>query len=225
MGKRRIGEVGNRRRVIRSIGVLVWGLTLFLAAAPANAHRVTVFAWVDGHTVHVQSKFAGGKRVKGGKITVLDLKGNILHKGTTNEQGEFSFKIPKPTALRIVLNAGMGHRAEWTVPLEEIQGAGSTAGEGKTPLRAQVKTPDPRKRPAVLSGSVDPEEIQRAVERAMDKKLQQVMRLLSEERDRGVSLSDVMGGIGYILGLMGVAAWAHNRRRASKVEEERVRPV
>jgi nickel transport protein len=88
---------------------------------PVDAHRVNLFAWVEGDTVYVESKFSGGKKVKTGKIIVTDLEGSELLTGTTSENGEFSFKVPKKTELKIVLVAGTGHRAEWTIPASEIE--------------------------------------------------------------------------------------------------------
>ena len=91
-----------------------------------NAHRVNLFAWVEGNTVFVESKFSSSRRVKGGKIVVTDPEGNELVAGTTNENGEFSFEIPKKIELKIVLVAGTGHRAEWTIPASEIEMPGAS---------------------------------------------------------------------------------------------------
>lgn len=110
---------------------------LSLPIETVDAHGVSVFAWVEGDTVYVESKFSGGKKVKAGKIIVTDLQGTELLKGTTNENGEFSFKVPKKTDLKIVLLAGMAHRAEWTVPLAEIQ------------MPAAAKKPLPPKSPGI----------------------------------------------------------------------------
>ena len=52
---------------------LAISLCLFVlpvAVQSASAHRVNVFAWVDGDTIHVESKFSGGKKVKTGKVVV-----------------------------------------------------------------------------------------------------------------------------------------------------------
>ena len=86
-----------------------------------EAHRVILFAWVENDTVFVESKFNSGKKVKAGKIIVTDLQGNELVKGTTDENGEFSFKVPRKTDLKIALIAGEGHRGEWTLTLAEIE--------------------------------------------------------------------------------------------------------
>ena len=50
----------GRRRSGRSL-FFAAALLLLLAAQPL-AHNVTVFAWVEGDTVHVESKFSGGRR-------------------------------------------------------------------------------------------------------------------------------------------------------------------
>ncbi len=106
----------------KSIFFLLWVICfLFLRIEPADAHRVVVFARVEGDTVYVESKFSGGKRVKAGKIIVTDPQGNELLSGTTDENGEFSFKVPKKSELRIVLMAGTGHRGEWTIAAGEIE--------------------------------------------------------------------------------------------------------
>ena len=81
-------------------------------AGSASAHRVNVFAWVEGDTVYVESKFAGGKKVKAGKIIVVDAKGVERLSGRTNDQGEFSFKVAEPADLIIRIAAGQGHQGE-----------------------------------------------------------------------------------------------------------------
>ena len=117
--------------------LLLVGCLLSLSIEPVDAHGVNLFAWVEGDTVYVESKFSGGKRVKAGKIIVTDPQGTELVKGTTSEEGEFSFKVPKKTDLKIVLLAGAAHRAEWTVSAAELE----------TP--ADRKTPVPEKSPGI----------------------------------------------------------------------------
>jgi hypothetical protein len=116
------------------ICILFWVVGfLWIVSAPVDAHRVNLFAYVEGDTVHVESKFSGGKRVNAGKIIVLDALGTELLTGMTDENGAFSFKVPKQTELKIVLEASTGHRAEWTIAASEIQmpASGKKAESGK----------------------------------------------------------------------------------------------
>ena len=61
------------------------------------------------------------------------------------------------------------------------------------------------------------EAVEKALDRKLDKKLDQKlapgMRMLSDLKDPGPSVSEIFGGIGYILGLFGVAAYIYSRRR------------
>ena len=113
-----------------TFSLLLLVLCLVLWAGPGWAHKVTIFAWVEGDTVHTQSKFSGGKRPKNSTVVVYDMDENLLLEGKTDENGEFSFKIPKRTALKVALKASMGHLAEWTIPVEEITGVAGSIEAG-----------------------------------------------------------------------------------------------
>jgi nickel transport protein len=95
------------------------GVALLFTGA-ALAHRVNVFAWVEGDKVFVECKYPDGTKVNEGVIRVLDSAGKELLNGKTNDKGEFSFKVPKIDDLKIVLEAGMGHRAEWPLSKQDL---------------------------------------------------------------------------------------------------------
>jgi nickel transport protein len=57
------------------------------------------------------------------------------------------------------------------------------------------------------------EDLQLAIEAALDKKLKPIMKMLAESRQSGPSIRDVLGGIGYILGLVGLATFVQYRRK------------
>lgn len=195
-------------------------IILFALAGPAAAHKVMIFAWVNGNTVHTESKFSGGRKVKGGEIKVFGPKGQLILSGKTNDQGEFSFPVPQPTALKIVLNAAMGHRGEWTLSKDEITKAisvdtdspttESATGENTTPA---AETKPTSSRPAATETSLSATEIRQVVEKAMDRKLEPIYRMLAEAREHKPTITDIIGGIGYIIGLVGLAAYMHARRQ------------
>jgi nickel transport protein len=187
---------------------------------PAHAHGVNVFAWVEGDTVYVESKFSGGKKVKAGKIIVTDSQDAELLKGTTNDQGEFSFKIPKKTALKIVLLAGAGHRAEWVIPVSEIDlpdkkelplEEKTAKNEFPASTKSKIK-PNAAENMQPLSGLTE-KELQAVVEEAVEKKLKPVMKILAESQLRGPTVKDIFSGIGYIIGLVGIVAYMHSRKK------------
>jgi nickel transport protein len=187
----------------------------------ASAHKVTVFAWVDGDTIHTQSKFSGGKRVKDGAILVYDAENKLLLEGKTDENGMFSFKIPKKTAFKIVLKAAMGHMAVWKLPAEELRGNESIPSVVPSRMAA------PHDTESVLSGiekkggpsgsskiSLDRSEIEKIINASLDKKLQPITEMLADALNREPGFTEIMGGIGYILGLVGVALYFLNRKKS-----------
>jgi nickel transport protein len=193
--------------------LVVWAIVLgasVVLPGKAGAHRVNVFAWVEGDTVSVECQYPDGTKVHAGVIRVLDPAGKELLNGKTNDQGEFSFKIPQPTALKIVLEAGMGHRAEWNIAADELSGAGKSSGAAAPaaapPTPASEASPQASAAPAPV-GHPLPADIEQAVEKALDKKLAPVLRTLAEMHEQKVRPTDVLGGIGYIIGLVGIAAY------------------
>ena len=209
-------------KLTKTVGaVFLIAVCTLLLAGNAHAHRVSVFAWVQGDTVHVESKFSGGKKVNGGKIVVTDSSGVELLSGKTDNSGEFSFKIPRRTDLKIILEAGMGHRAEWTVPADDMESmaAEEQTPPGKTIAKKELETTDTAQHeqhvsiPDQVPAGADLAEIEAVVEKALDKKLKPVMKMLTESAENGPTIRDIIGGIGYIIGLIGMAAYLRYRKR------------
>ena len=101
--------------------ILFFTLVVFLTLVPkVHAHGVYVFARVEGDRIITESYFGDERKVKNGVIKVYDPSGELLLEGKTDEKGLFSFRIPKETDLKIVLEASMGHRAEYELKAEEL---------------------------------------------------------------------------------------------------------
>lgn len=64
---------------------------------------------------------------------------------------------------------------------------------------------------SAVSGGATPAEIERIVDAALDAKLSPIKRMLAEQAEAGPNLRDIIGGIGWIFGLIGVAAYFRRR--------------
>jgi nickel transport protein len=199
------------------IFIMFW--LLFLPAS-ASAHKVTIFAWVDGDTVHTQSKFSGGKRVKNTPVLVFDPKDVLLLDGKTDKNGMFSFKIPQKTSLKIVLKASMAHMAVWKIPVEALGGTEPKNAAKTDALQDSLKTsPDSVdiETHEQVSGSstvtLGKREIEEIIDASLDKKLAPITEILADSIHRGPGITEIMGGLGYIFGLVGVALYFANRKR------------
>ncbi len=186
----------------------------------ALAHKVTVFAWVEGNTVLGESKFSGGKKAQKAEIIVWDLEGKELLRTKTNEKGEFSFPLPGKTAMRIELIAGMGHKAEWIIPLEDIDDTALAAPSGDTvkPVPEPEEKTDPGQM-TPTAASIDPAQleaiVEKAVTRALNQKITPLTKMVANLEQKGPSINEIIGGIGYIFGLMGVAMYFSSRKKKS----------
>ncbi len=139
-------------------------------------------------------------------IQVFGPEGNKLLEGRTNEKGEFSFDIPQRTDLRIVLNAAMGHKGEYLLKADELGGAFSPKTVAKGPKQAT--------KAAASQVGVSEEKIRAIVEQALDSRLQPIARSIAKMREeKGPGFTEVVGGIGYIIGLMGIVLYFKSRKR------------
>ena len=206
--------------IAKTVAVLLFLLSLPWMVESASAHRINVFAWVEGDTVHVESKFAGGKKIKAGKIIVTDTKGNELLSGRTNDQGEYSFIIPTQTDLKIVLIAGQGHQGEWTIRASEMQQTKSGT-ETDDPVETITQSEDnhtvseipEETKASVVENRMNMNQLEAVIESVLDRKLKPIAKMLADAQHKGATAKDIFGGIGYILGLVGIAAYVHSRKK------------
>ncbi len=92
-----------------------------LLAGAALAHKVTLFAYVEGGKIYTESFFPDGRPVEGGKVLVYDSQEKLLLEGVTDKAGLFGFAIPKVDDLTIVLDATMGHKNSYKLKKAEVE--------------------------------------------------------------------------------------------------------
>lgn len=187
------------RKFILPILIIMW-------VSKGYAHKVNVFAWVEGNRVFCEAYYADGSKVKNGKIEVFKKDGRKLLEGKTDDQGIFSFIVPEKTDLKIVLYAGMGHRAETEIPANELP-------EVKKVIKRRIKK-DVQKESKKELPFISTEEIRKIVEEVMDEKLHPLYKMLAEqEKSERIKFSEVVGGIGYIFGILGIIAFFIRKKR------------
>jgi len=190
-------------------------LILYLASSSASAHKVSIYAYAEDGKVFSEGYFADGSRSRNSRIEVIDAKtGEKLLEGKTGDDGRFSFEIPKAAPLRLILHAGMGHQNDYTLSVEEIREA---LGIKEPPAGAQEpeaegKGAENKTRPAAYG--VSSYDVEKAVEKVMDRKLRPVIRMLLalKENSEKPGITGIIGGIGYIMGLMGIIMYFKSRR-------------
>lgn len=187
-------------------------LALALVAASATgaaAHRLKLFASVAGTEVTGYGFFVGGGRPAGVAIVARDAAGAEIWRGTTGDDGSFAFTVTRPEALTLTLDAGDGHAVTETLSADRF-GAAPAA----TPAPVAVATSTPTDPPAAAR---DDAALAALIAVEVDKSVARQLRPLLEAQaaaEARVRLNDILGGLGWIAGLVGVGLTvAHRRRR------------
>ena len=217
-----------------ALGSFLW-LCLALAAGPAAAHKLQVFAFADGARIEGSVYFAGGARAQGATVKIEDGQGRVLALLTPASDGTFGYVAQAPVDHTIVADSGDGHRAEWRVSAAELAAgfprAASGAALAEAPARPSGPSAPPAQSaaPAASAGAptsiatpiatpiatgpapgLDPA-LESMIERAVARQVRPLREELMAAQDQA-RLHDILGGIGYILGLTGIALWWRARR-------------
>ena len=195
----------------------------FLSVTNAFAHKVSIFAWVENGTINTESYFPDGKVVQNGTISVFDSNKRLLLTGGTDSEGMFSFPVPKRDDLTIILDASMGHRATYRLSQEELGESVTTAAgeEDASPPKTDdvedivPETTGPKQMFAAQGdGTITLEDMRRIVREEVSNQLGPISASLNRlHREDRVSIGDVLAGIGYIVGLMGLAMFIYSKRK------------
>lgn len=212
-------------------------LCLCLFSLPAQGHALHVFAWLENDQILVQADFGQGRPANAAAITVYDStdRKELAH-GKTNAQGRFTFTVPavirQGHGLTIVANAGQGHAGEWTMDASELYAAASlTAGFDEAAIRARqegLETPDHVHVQTIPSGNVavtqaptangqthntSHEQIRNIVSEALELKLAPIRQEIAAQSSSGPTFGEIIGGIGWIIGLVGIGFYFKSRKR------------
>ncbi len=193
--------------------IIVLAAALILILAPqAAAHRVNVFAFVDGAEIQVECGFNRGAPVKGGEVKVLTEPGGaVLLSGQTDAKGIFRFPVPEGArgsgGLLIRVNAGEGHQGEWLISAGALAQK-SAPGGVLPPASSSPSTPGKEAK----SLSLSPGELEEIINAALERKIAPLREMLAEQYRAGPSWREIIGGIGWLVGLAGLAAYFRSRR-------------
>nr|WP_242470868.1 hypothetical protein [Thiocystis violacea] len=208
-----------------------------MTAMPALAHKLKVFAFAEGERIQGSAYFAGGAKATGASILIQDADGHPLASLSPDGDGRFSYRALASIEHVVIARSDDGHRAEWRIAAADLAGAfpvvdrpaeasPPTSGTPDSSVRATSESADQR-------GSEDkPTRSLQSGDRALDPALvlfieEAVARQVRPLREQLVAIDDrirfqdVLGGIGYILGLTGLALWWRCRRTGRRTDRPR----
>ena len=158
---------------------------IFMLAIPFStfAHKVNLFCYSEHDTVHGEAFFSQGSPVKHSVIEVYDQDTDALVGTTkTDDKGMFSLPVREITNIRVVLNAGMGHRTEYLL----------TRARTEDSAVAQIRE-DPVQAP------LDYHKIAEIVQQEL-RPLHDDLRRLQQQQSRP-DAGTIVGGLGWVVGI------------------------
>lgn len=179
-------------------------IVLVLTAAPAVAHKLKLFAAVDGSAIGGTAYYSGGGRSVGVIVRVFGPDGAPLGQAVTDDEGRFRVAVAGAFDHHLVVESGDGHRAEVVIPAAALAGGpvpGPAMPTGAALPAAALPTPP--------AGTCPTAEIERLVAQGVASQVIPLREALDRYEDR-VRIADVLGGLGAILGLFGL--WSLFRR-------------
>ncbi len=144
------------------------------------AHGIHVTATVDGRVIRGTASYHGDTPVRGATVRALDPANEEIGKTTTDEQGQFNLEATYRCDHRLLVDTGDGHGGELLVTASQLP--------ADLPSRDGV--------PPTTATEADLETIQRKLDE---------LALQLQKYEQTVRKRDILGGIGFIFGIAGVA--------------------
>lgn len=173
---------------------------ILIASGAALGHRLNVFAWIEGGQVVTRCNFGSKRPAVNAEVKALASEsGDLLAQGMTNEKGEFAFPLPEKITggIKIEASGGQGHKGVWILDPPPSR---SPAGEGS---EASALPQAPASLPAAVSPSA-PAVTRAELESALSRSLAPLHKEIAELRKDSPGVAEIVGGIGWIIGLAGI---------------------
>jgi len=214
--------------------VLIALVVILFEIDPVLAHKVNVFAYVDIDKLTVEGYFSGKAVAVDCPVELFDGQGRKLMEGRTDDKGTWSVKLadlpPIKGDLVVVLAAGSGHRAEYTLPSADLASplmavqrleAGDPAKQDRSICQASAPA-DSASSAGLTALPQSPTSLTAVSGEALFARLDRLEAMLSaqqkvlmEQKIKGPSMTEIIGGIGWIFGIVGVAAYFMSRKRTT----------
>lgn len=173
---------------------VLWGSAVF-------AHKITVFGYVDGGMVKTESTFSGGRAARHCQLSIQTGSG-LIDIGETDEGGMLDFPVTmEDWGFDLVVVCGDGHRGTWRMDAQELQGV---EDDGFVAAIIQDSSDS--------VGFGNNTELRLILRDELVRELGPIKRQLAELKKEKITLADIMGGLGYFLGLAGLASYMRFRK-------------
>lgn len=180
-------------------------------SSAAFAHNVVGGVYASGVDIEGEAGFSNGAMANAGTVVkVSDTSGTPLGESVTDDQGFFVFTAKKRITHVFEVNMGAGHTLKMQLPAEELADSfDSLIAVSPNPTSFSKQTAN-----AALSGEqvlTNNQITPLILEKAIAKQIKPLRREIRELKEKS-GLRDIIGGMGYIFGLLGLVAFLRERK-------------
>jgi nickel transport protein len=181
---------------------------LLLAPAPALAHKLNIFAEAKGDSIVGRVYFPGDVPARQTDVIARGRTGHELARTKTDDQGNFSFPATVKTDYQLTAETADGHSASYPLSAAELPDSlPADTSVAATQSHPSDKPADVRD--AAINGTAPSPLIDQIV--ALQKQIQ-ALRIQIDDSEQRFRFRDMLGGIGYILGLAGLGFYFKARQ-------------
>lgn len=182
-----------------------------LLTTHAFAHNVVGGVYADGFTIEGEAGFSNGSMANAGTIVkISDESGTPLGEVTTNDEGYFVFTAKKRITHVFEVNMGAGHILKMQLPAEELPDAlDSSQGNKESNTTSTQVASQPTNKATQVYPVTTLDAL--TLEKAIAKQIKPLRREIQGLKEKS-GFRDIIGGVGYIFGLLGIVALLRERR-------------
>ncbi len=189
----------------------IWVLICLLIALGTSpcawAHKLKVFASAEGDQISGQVYFVGGAPASGARVQIMDEADHEVARLQPDHEGRFSYRVDRRMAYQVVADSQDGHVARWTLQADEFSSSLPMAPSEGTKPQTETSPVATQSTPSQVSTEL--------IELSVAHQIRPLREALASYEEQ-IRLRDILGGIGYIVGLSGLALWWRERQRNGK---------
>ncbi|MQX35841.1 cobalt ABC transporter permease [Roseospira navarrensis] len=172
---------------------------LILAGSPALAHKVIAGAFPSGDVIEGEVGFSNGEMAADTPVTVFDETGALMGETRTDADGFFVYTPTRQVTHVFEADLGAGHVVTFRLDAAEVP---AVAG-GAAPAAAPAAT--------IPAAAPVPADLKAMIADAVRDEVRPLRREIAAYKEKN-DLQTILGGIGYIIGLFGLAFFLMARR-------------
>ena len=178
------------------------------------AHNVVGGVYAIGIEIEGEAGFSNGAMANVGTVVkITDKSGIPLGEVLTDDQGFFTFTAKKRITHVFNIDMGAGHKLTMQLPAEELpESLGPINGKSTSETGEVNKPLNTLKSEAIGSEN---KITSLMLEKAIAKQIKPLRKEIQSLKEKS-GLRDILGGIGYIFGLLGLVAFLRERKLKAK---------